>query len=1349
MTITKRITKGSSLTYQEMDDNLEAIAPRTSATGSIQIPAGSTEQRDGSPQAGYLRYNTSLNQFEGYTTSWGALAGGGGGGEVNQNAFSIVSVAGQTDILAETTTDTLNFAAGTNISITTNAGTDTVTISANFTQDFAWSSLTGTPTTVSGYGITDAQPLLISGSNIKTINGNSLLGSGDISLTASVDWASITNKPNTISGFGIIDAFDGAWSSLTGTPTTLTGYGITDAQSVLVSGSNIKTINGVSVLGSGDLTITGSYGDSDVSAHLNVGTATTGQILSWNGIDFAWISGGSGGSETDPIVGAINGIVKADGAGNITAAVAGTDYSTFDGSFNSLSDVPSDLAGYGLTVSLLELSDVGGDGTIGQVLTTDGNGNFTFQTVSGGSGTSTFLGLTDTPSSFSGSGNQLVAVNAGGTALEFIPQSAGAESNDLSQTVTWAIVPDAFISNTSVVQHQADLRITESQITDLGNYLTTETDPVFSASAVANVVASTSDGFLRNVGGEWYYDTNTYITAAGAETDPVFQAHTTSDIVQGTGFLRNNGIANSWYYDANTYIIGTDVPDNETDPVFNAHTTANINDGAGFLKQDGTGNWFYDTNTYITAAGAETDPVFTAHTTYDIVDGTGFLRNDGGGNWFYDANSYLSDSFTESDPVFTSSVAGRLVDSANNAFLRNDGANNWYYDTNTYITASDIPTASDTLDDVTTRGNTTSNSADFGGGLTVNGNTVMIEGSNNALLSNGAQFITLGDLSAVGDIFYDSNTGVFSANVSATGISAQFLSANTVAPDTTSTLTYDFNTGEFTYTPPDLSGYLTSYIESDPIFSAHTTADITNGVGRLVNDGTGNWSYEANTFLESESDPVFTAHTSFNITNGNGFLVNDGAGNWSYDESQYVASGANVSFFTNDAGYLTEEADTFETVTSRGNISFGNLFANGSITAYTTISANNTISSNENLTANGDIVSENGNVLALNGNIQVYGVSGVDGGKITLNAGQTGTPVNDATNWSFIKIERGLSPDVEIRWNETSDLWQFTNDGTNYNAFGSGNLNNVVEDTTPQLGGDLDLNSSDITGTGNISITGDGALSGRVLVGKTSTSFSTPGVEVDGINKRVWVTRDGAEPLVLNRLTSDGDLLELYKDGTEVGSIASRAGLVTSVILDPRSGGAGLTSGGNTIAATDQTGAITDGATNLGTAAFRWKDLYLSGGVYLGGTGSVNLLDDYEEGTFTASWSGTVTAGTPSGSFSGVYTKVGRVVYCTIRLADCNLTGASGSLSITGLPFTASSEIESGGTAYLEGVTPTYTTTIQSGSHVQVYATPATNNTRFRVGISSAWDNFLMATSTFTGGGGSTYGTISLTYITA
>ena len=47
---------------------------------------------------------------------------------------------------------------------------------------------------------------------------------------------------------------------------------------------------------------------------------------------------------------------------------------------------------------------------------------------------------------------------------------------------------------------------------------------------------------------------------------------------------------------------------------------------------------------------------------------------------------------------------------------------------------------------------------------------------------------------------------------------------------------------------------------------------------------------------------------------------------------------------------------------------------------------------------------------------------------------------------------------------------------------GGGGLSNVVEDTTPQLGGNLDLNSNNITGTGDINITGDATFSGDLDV---------------------------------------------------------------------------------------------------------------------------------------------------------------------------------------------------------------------------------------------------------------------------
>jgi len=67
---------------------------------------------------------------------------------------------------------------------------------------------------------------------------------------------------------------------------------------------------------------------------------------------------------------------------------------------------------------------------------------------------------------------------------------------------------------------------------------------------------------------------------------------------------------------------------------------------------------------------------------------------------------------------------------------------------------------------------------------------------------------------------------------------------------------------------------------------------------------------------------------------------------------------------------------------------------------------------------------------------------------------------------------------------------------------GGGDLSNVVEDTTPQLGGNLDLNSKDITGTGDIDITGtitatsfSGALTGAVT-GNADTATTATNVTV-------------------------------------------------------------------------------------------------------------------------------------------------------------------------------------------------------------------------------------------------------------
>jgi hypothetical protein len=74
------------------------------------------------------------------------------------------------------------------------------------------------------------------------------------------------------------------------------------------------------------------------------------------------------------------------------------------------------------------------------------------------------------------------------------------------------------------------------------------------------------------------------------------------------------------------------------------------------------------------------------------------------------------------------------------------------------------------------------------------------------------------------------------------------------------------------------------------------------------------------------------------------------------------------------------------------------------------------------------------------------------------------------------------------------------------------------------------------------------------------------------------------------------------------------------------------------------------------------------------GTGTSELLADYEEGTFTPSYTGS--GGNPTVTYSaqeGYYTKVGRLVTFKIVLTTSSSSGGSGDLGVAGLPFAASS----------------------------------------------------------------------------
>ena len=146
----------------------------------------------------------------------------------------------------------------------------------------------------------------------------------------------------------------------------------------------------------------------------------------------------------------------------------------------------------------------------------------------------------------------------------------------------------------------------------------------------------------------------------------------------------------------------------------------------------------------------------------------------------------------------------------------------------------------------------------------------------------------------------------------------------------------------------------------------------------------------------------------------------------------------------------------------------------------------------------------------------------------------------------------------------------------------------------------------------------------------------------------------------INR-TGNGDLIAFQKGGVDSGSISIET---NGTAFDGEASHAGLKMFATQIAPR-QNGADIDNTIDLGSATVRFKDIFISGGLKVGGTGAANTLDDYEEGTWTA------TAGTGAGTLqsgAGVYTKIGRVVYVSAYL---EFTGAStgGNRTYGGLPF--------------------------------------------------------------------------------
>lgn len=178
--------------------------------------------------------------------------------------------------------------------------------------------------------------------------------------------------------------------------------------------------------------------------------------------------------------------------------------------------------------------------------------------------------------------------------------------------------------------------------------------------------------------------------------------------------------------------------------------------------------------------------------------------------------------------------------------------------------------------------------------------------------------------------------------------------------------------------------------------------------------------------------------------------------------------------------------------------------------------------------------------VTVNGNLTVTGTTTsvettnteISDNTITLNNGESGAGVTSGT--SGIEVDRGSETNVELRWNESSSYWELTNDGSSYNQITTSagvGIASVADDTTPQLGGDLDLNGHSITtARSNESIVlapnGSGELHLDTNAVRILNNPGTPSAE-SGYNK-LWA-----------KTPASGDTGLFYTNSTSTDELAS------------------------------------------------------------------------------------------------------------------------------------------------------------------------------------------------------------------
>jgi len=148
----------------------------------------------------------------------------------------------------------------------------------------------------------------------------------------------------------------------------------------------------------------------------------------------------------------------------------------------------------------------------------------------------------------------------------------------------------------------------------------------------------------------------------------------------------------------------------------------------------------------------------------------------------------------------------------------------------------------------------------------------------------------------------------------------------------------------------------------------------------------------------------------------------------------------------------------------------------------------------------------------------VSGISADVTSVANISADVTTTANNVSGINSFVERYRVVSSDPttsldagDLAFNTSGSVLKYY-DGSSWQGITAGGITDIIQDSSPQLGGNLDLNSNDVTGTGNLNITGNISLSGTV----DGRDVATDGTKLDGV-----ATSATANPNAIDNVVED------------------------------------------------------------------------------------------------------------------------------------------------------------------------------------------------------------------------------------